>query len=66
MSILLGKLKDVMFWIDQINQDRMGKMEGTFLHRGKNELQQAIVELEREEHEKFFGYSPFNSIDGDL
>lgn len=59
MSDILGRLKDAMFWLDQVNQERLGKMQGTFLHKSKNELMQAVIQLEREDHERVFGKSPF-------
>lgn len=63
MPTLLGRIKDVMFWIDQIQPDRMGKMDGHFFNKARNELQQAICEEESELHQQVFGRSPFSDPD---
>lgn len=55
MPTLLGKIKDAMFWMNQVNNDGMNKLDGNFFNKGKNELQQAIAELERQEYEQFYG-----------
>ena len=44
---ILGKLKDVMFWMDQVSSDNMGNMDGSFFNKGKNALAELIVDGER-------------------
>jgi len=48
---LLGRLKDVMFWMSQVNGDRMDKTDGLFFNKARNELQLAIAAEEKREWE---------------
>jgi len=49
---ILSKMKDVMFWMDQVSPDKLPKMEGYFFNKGKNELQDLIADGERRQYEK--------------
>jgi hypothetical protein len=53
------KMKDVMFWLNQIGCDHYDGVEARALNRAKTELQQLIVDGERHEMAKLYPRSRF-------
>lgn len=43
---ILTKMKDVMFWLNQVSSDELPNLQANFLNRGKNELQDLISDGE--------------------
>lgn len=48
---MLARLKSMQAWLNQIPSDNIPKLLGHFLNKAKNELQEAICELEREQYD---------------
>jgi len=52
---ILAKIKEVRFWLDQVNTDSVKGIQSSFLNRAKNELAALIADGEEREYRKIFG-----------
>lgn len=51
---ILSKLKDVRFWLNQINCDAVSGMNANFLNKAKNDLDLVIVDGEEKLMKKLY------------